>query len=162
MRRASWDAPSPQNIFEQLFWGVDTHSVWTKGQNGEKNIVFFKSGQQSVGILSFVGSVDFNRLSFPLFLFFKTVSLPAFFQYKGRLLWVTAHYNTISSPPNLMKHECACVCVCTRVCKRACGRACAHFSAYLNIREVAFPRWAHSWRVCPCCYLCLYLHLHML
>lgn len=60
-------------------------------------------------------------LSFILdaFLFFIIVPLPAFFQYKGRRLWVTAHYNRISSPPNPSRQNkrvfmrlCACVRVC--------------------------------------------------
>ena len=51
-----------------------------------------------------------------------TASLVAFFQYKGSLLWVTAHYNTVSSPTNLTRRKLECVYVFVCVC--ACPFLC--------------------------------------
>lgn len=69
------------------------------------------------------------------------LSLPGFLGYKTQV---------IASDSSLQHHH-----------LQPHGTGCADFSACL-IGEAAFPGGALSHCVCSCCYLCLYLHLHML
>lgn len=113
----------------ELFWGVNIYLVgWKFKQRMKKTCFFLQFSQLRVVICHSY----FDRFCLTLFLSFMSIcfnflchffSFPAFLLYKGRILWVAAHYNTISSTPHLMrqKQEGMCVCVCVHGYAFVCG-----------------------------------------
>lgn len=146
-----------------LFWGVDTQSVWMKGPKRQEKMLFWNC----VDILLFVTSVASHWLflSFvSIYIFVFWVSLCLFFSPPNtRASYREWQLITTPSPHPITSWECVYVSACARrKWQKAHGRAWRPFLCLFEHKSGCIS-WLSAFVVClPCCYLCLYLHLHML